>query len=98
MGQFTQFVKGNKCEDQVKIVQPRLKEYILSSGWDLFDNRNKWFVDKYGVISYGVETDGLLRDGFGICITDYGWMWISQFNAGGITTKPYISCTADGTK
>jgi hypothetical protein len=55
MSQFTEFVaQCAEYEDQFKIDQPRFKEFILSSGWDLFDARNKWFVDKYNGIKYGI--------------------------------------------
>jgi hypothetical protein len=86
MDQFTEFVALLKtCEDQYKIGQPRFKEWIISSGWDFKDNRNKWFVDEYGSgIMYGILTDGRLRDCIGIWINSYGDVWIAHWGADGI--------------
>jgi hypothetical protein len=71
---------GEACENW----KPKLKKYILSSGWDLFDNRNTWFVnEKYDWICYGIETDGCLRNCFGIEIWPDGDIFISNFDQAG---------------
>ena len=82
------------CEGEYENGQPRFKEWIISSGWDFKDKRNKWHVSEYGSIMYGVETDGLLKDCFGIRISPYsGVVSITYFNKIGNVTLPYIICT-----
>ena len=76
--------------DQFKIGQPRFKKFILSSGQDVLDAKNKWFSGKYGNISYGVSTDGYLIDCFGIIINPYGYgVTIAYRDQYGAMTKPY---------
>ena len=99
MGQFTEFVAlGSVCEDQFKISQPRFKEYFLSSSWDLFDKRNTWFVDKYDDIYYGVETDGELKDCFGITILERGVNIGYHDQDGNGCSGPFVCCNADDTE
>ena len=98
MAQAIELNKGNEFEDQLKIGQPELKEFIVSSGQNLLDSKNHWFLDKYhGDISYGVETNGRLRDCFGICIYPHGIVMIAYYDKYGYETKPWIKCSSNGT-
>ena len=71
----------------------------MSSGQNLLANRNKWFVDElYGHICYGVETDGDLRDCFGIFICLVGIVCIGYYDEDGTSTNPRIYFNAYGIK
>ena len=72
-------------------------EYILSSGQNLLDARNEWFVNKYGWIMYGDKTDGDLINRFGIRISPDSVVRIAHFNQYGNETDPSIYCNASGT-
>ena len=83
-----------KCVDQFKIGRPKFKKFIVSSGQNLLDKKNTWFVNKYdGSICYGVETNGDLINTKGIHITKYS-VYIAHFDQYGRMTKPCLYCTS----
>ena len=70
-----------------------IKHYLRENKWTRAHiTGHQWFTDENGATCYGPQTDDLLSNSNGVCITVTGRVYIAHWDQDGHVTFPYIYC------
>jgi hypothetical protein len=91
--------KAAYCADQIEANKAKVRQILKEIGYNKEDLQHEWFVDKLGKHVFGKQTNNMIRNCKGVCISPTGVIIGHWDQYGGLDyNRPHCKIQSKGVK